>query len=175
MLLRPSPSAANLPLVGERRVTVGISDVGTCSDPTAWLCTYALGSCVAVLLYAEHRRIAGLLHFMLADSQLNPAKAAARPGMFADTGLPALLSALSKLGVGATTLRATLVGGGNLPGLGAHLAIGTQNQDAARALVRAAGIIVRAEDLGGAESRSAFLHVGTGRVVVKNPRGEVVL
>lgn len=157
------------------RVTVGICDQKVAIVADTNLVTYALGSCVAIMLHDANRRAAGLLHFMLPDSSLNPSKAEMRPGMFADTGLKALLQELSSKGILARNLTARLVGGGALKGMGATFAIGTNNQAAARSLLEAARIRVVAEDLGGNRSRSVFMHAGSGRVLVRSPSGEYEL
>lgn len=168
-----SPSAGHR--VGRDRVTVAISDYGVCNDPQAWLSTYALGSCIAILLHHPRRSIGGLLHFMLPRSELNPDKAAARPGMFADTGFAKLTEMLEQEHVQVRDMVASLVGGGCLQGLQVHMNIGRDNILTAKRLLREAHVTVAAEDVGGNRSRSAFLHVGTGRVVVRGPAGEYEL
>lgn len=159
----------------ERRVTVGISEAMVSTDPGACLATYALGSCVAVLLHSGAQQVSGLLHFMLPDSTLNPAKAKHRPGMFADTGLSLLLGLLAAKGLRPASLVATVVGGGSLHGMGTMFPVGENNQQAARELLKAAGIRVVREDLGGNCSRSVFMLVGSGRVLVRSPSGEYEL
>ena len=78
---------------------VGISDCKTSSDADAVLTTYALGSCIAVVVYDPVTRIGGLLHYMLPESSIEPAKAAQNPWMFADTGIPDLLKRVRADGV----------------------------------------------------------------------------
>ena len=58
-------------------IVVGVADVGVSADPHAALVTYGLGSCIAVLLHDRACLAAGCLHFMLPDSQVNPARARA--------------------------------------------------------------------------------------------------
>jgi chemotaxis protein CheD len=45
-----------------KRLVVGISDCRVNSDPNIGLVTYALGSCIAVLLYEPVLKIGGMLH-----------------------------------------------------------------------------------------------------------------
>lgn len=168
-------STGDVTLWQPNRVTVGICDQKVAVAAEANLVTYALGSCVAIMLHDARRRAAGLLHFMLPDSSLNPSKAELRPGMFADTGLKALLEELLGRGILARNLTARLVGGGALKGMGGTFAIGDNNQTAARALLQAAQIRVVAHDLGGNRSRSVFMHAGSGRVLVRSPSAEYEL
>ena len=54
---------------------VGIGDCKVSNDPEDVLVTHALGSCIAVLIHDPVARVAGLLHYMLPESSLDPAKA----------------------------------------------------------------------------------------------------
>jgi chemotaxis protein CheD len=71
-------------------LVVGISDFQCSNKPEDILVTYALGSCIAVVVYDPVAVVGGLLHFMLPDSTLDQNKAAESPAMFADTGIPLL-------------------------------------------------------------------------------------
>ena len=94
-----------------QRVVVGVGDMGVSNNPSITLSTYGLGSCVAVVVYDAASKAGGLLHFMLPDSALSPAKAANQPAMFADTGLPLLLKALIGVRADLPRSRVFLAGG----------------------------------------------------------------
>ena len=53
---------------------------------------------VAAILLDPRTRTVGMVHVALPESRINPAKVAERPGYFADTGIPALLKEMAKLG-----------------------------------------------------------------------------
>ena len=55
-------------------VIVGISDFGCSRKPGDVLVTYALGSCIAVIIYDPVASVGGLLHYMLPDSNLDKKK-----------------------------------------------------------------------------------------------------
>ncbi len=55
------------------------------------LATYALGSCIGLSVYDPKAAVGGLLHYMLPDSAIDPARSRQNPYMFADTGIPKLL------------------------------------------------------------------------------------
>jgi len=61
-----------------QRVVVGVGDMGVSNNPQITLSTYALGSCVAVVAYDPVAKAGGLLHLMLPDSTISPAKAQKR-------------------------------------------------------------------------------------------------
>jgi len=57
-----------------------------------------LGSCIAVAIYDAVAGVAGMLHFMLPESSIDPDRARERPYMFADTGIPRLFRAAYQRG-----------------------------------------------------------------------------
>src|SRR5688572_20268017 len=97
---RPSTSSAErLPVV------VHMSDAKVSADPSAVLATYSLGSCIAVALYDPVAQVAGMLHYQLPTSTLDPARAQQNPMMFADSGMQALLDQLERLGAQVKRLK----------------------------------------------------------------------
>lgn len=79
-------------------IVVGISDFKASPNSSDVLITYALGSCIAVVVYDPHARVGGMLHFMLPNASLDAVKARENPCMFADTGIPLLFKACYQLG-----------------------------------------------------------------------------
>ena len=80
------------------RIVVGMADCRVAAEPGAVLITYALGSCIGLTMYDPVTGVGGLLHFMLPDSTLDPARSAQNPCMFADTGIAWLLQNLTARG-----------------------------------------------------------------------------
>lgn len=156
-------------------VTVEISDAKVSDRQEDLLVTYALGSCIAVMVHDPVRVAAGMIHYMLPASELSPEKAQARPAMFADTGVPALLQSLYRLGCDRRNLVVKVAGGGALHDDRGIFDIGRRNYLAVRTLLASAGLVVAAEDVGGARSRTTRLHVGTGRCTVLSHGTEVDL
>ena len=52
---------------------VGVGDCCVSGDPDAVLVTYALGSCIAVVIHDPVSKVGGLLHYMLPESSLSTA------------------------------------------------------------------------------------------------------
>ena len=98
----------------ENLITVDISDIKVSGDPDAVIVTYALGSCIAVVVYDPVRTVGGMIHFMLPMSATSPDKAREKPAMFADTGVPLLFGEMYKLGCDKRDLVVKVVGGGSL-------------------------------------------------------------
>ncbi|MCA9672021.1 MAG: chemotaxis protein CheD [Myxococcales bacterium] len=156
-------------------LTVDIADYKVSADPSAVLVTYALGSCIGVLVHDPVRRIGGLIHFMLPLSSANPQKARLRPAMFADTGVPALFESLYALGARKEDLVVRAAGGSNLHDTQGMFNIGKRNYTVLRKLLWKNHILIASEDVGGCRSRTVRLYVGSGEATVSSQGQEVPL
>lgn len=148
-------------------VTVGISEMKVSSDPGEVLVTYALGSCVGLTLYDPVTRTGGLLHSMLPLSKIDPAKASRNPHMFVDTGVSALIQALFDHGAQRKDLVAKVAGASNIMDANGVFNIGERNHTVLRKVLWKNNILVSGEDVGGSSPRTMYLHLDTGRTVLK--------
>jgi len=139
-----------------KSVVVGISDCKVSNDLDSTLVTYALGSCIAVALYDPASKVGGLLHYMLPESSLDAQKAQQNPFMFADTGIKALLEAVTANGANARRLVVRLAGGAQVLDNEGVFQIGKRNYLAARKILWKAGILISAEAVGGEVSRTQW-------------------
>jgi len=141
---------------------------------TTQIKTMALGSCVAVILLDPKNRAAGLLHVALPDSSLNPKKAEAKPGMFADSGIPKLLEEMQQLACnGQRDFIVKLAGGASMMASNRIFNIGQRNILAVREHLRRYHLGVGAEDVGGTISRTVTVDIVTGKVRISSPgKGE---
>jgi chemotaxis protein CheD len=156
-------------------VTVDISDLKVSASPEDVLITYALGSCIAVVLYDPTLRAGGMIHFMLPNSSIAPDKAAARPAMFADTGVPLLFEAMYKLGCKKPQLVVKVAGGGKLYDDHGQFDIGQRNYTILRKMLWKNNLLIKAEDVGGAKSRTVRLLLSSGQTLVKSQGMEAEL
>lgn len=155
-------------------IVLGVGDVGVARNPGEVLKTFALGSCVAVVLLDPSQRSVGMVHVALPDSSNNPARAGSHPGYFADTAVPALMQRMVEHGTrpGDTGLIVKLAGGAKVLDVGTKFDIGGRNQAAVRASLESLGLRPRAEDLGGSISRTVEVDVDRGRTIVSSARSE---
>jgi chemotaxis protein CheD len=137
------------------------------NDPHTVLAIYGLGSCIGLAIYDPVAAVAGMLHFMLPESSLNPDKAIVNPFVFADTGIPRLLRSAYDLGAEKRRLLVGVVGGAQVVDAAGSFHVGKRNQVALRRILWKAGILIHAEDVGGTTSRSVRLEVSTGRLWVR--------
>lgn len=149
-------------------VHVGMAELVALRHP-ALLVMLGLGSCIGLVLFDESTRIAGMVHIMLPDSRQS--RNETKPGKFADSALPELLSELNRLGANRSRLKAKMAGGAqmfNLPGSGQGLlAVGSRNIEATKGLLAQANIPLVACDTGGNKGRSVEFSTETWLLTVK--------
>jgi chemotaxis protein CheD len=161
-----SPSIASL---FAQRVVVGVGDLGVSNNVSITLSTYALGSCVAVVVYDPVAKAGGLLHMMLPESGISPDKALTQPAMFADTGLPLLFRSLMGIKAERSRLRLFVAGGASVLTGNDNFKIGERNIRATQLWLTQQGYGVRGSAVGGVISRTVHLDIGTGSISLKTP------
>ncbi|MBM3776021.1 MAG: chemotaxis protein CheD [Acidobacteria bacterium] len=161
-------------LNGLGTVVVGAGDCGVSNDPSHLLTTYALGSCIGLAIHDPVAKVSGLLHFMLADSTIDAAKAQANPYMFADTGIPQLFKRAYELGAQKRRLVVSAAGGAQVMDPNGVFNIGKRNYLAMRKILWRAGVLLQTEVIGGTGSRTLRLEVATGKLWMQSPDGEEV-
>ena len=95
--------------------------------------------------------------------------------MFADTGIPCLFESMYRYGCSQSRLVVKVAGGGELIGARGTIEIGRRNFEAVGRLLETAQFSIAATDVGGKKSRTAKLHVGSGRVTISSQGEEVEL
>jgi chemotaxis protein CheD len=147
---------------------VGISEFVVSADPADTLVTYSLGSCVGLVLHDPVAGVGGMLHSMMPASRANPEKAAQTPAMYTDTGAQLLVQSLFNLGATRANLTARVTGAASHIDEDKLFRIGERNYAVVRKVLWKNEILISAEDVGGAVSRTVYLDIGTGRTLVKS-------
>ncbi len=137
------------------------------ADPNAELVTYALGSCVAVILHDSKRCVGGMIHFRLPLASADPEKAQAMPATFGDTGLQALFRGMYAYGCDKRDLVVKLAGGAAMNGDSERFDIGGRNIVIARRVIWQSRLFVAAEAVGGNVPRTVYLNVRTGLCMIR--------
>ncbi len=153
-------------------LTVGMGDLQVTSDPDRVLVTYALGSCIALVVHDPIRFVGGMIHFQLPLSSVSPEKAQLRPGMFADTGVPMLFHKMYALSARKPDMIVKIIGGAKICDTEDTFEIGKRNYVTLRKMLWKAGVGVAAEDVGGTASRTVRLFVNDGRTSIKTADGQ---
>jgi chemotaxis protein CheD len=154
-------------------IVVGIADVKVSNNLEDVLVTYALGSCIAVILYDPVAKAGGLLHYMLPDSSLDAHKAQENPAMFADTGIPLLFKSCYKLGAEKRRIIVKIAGGARILDDSNYFRIGEKNIMALRKMFWKNNILIDKEDTGKNYNRTVRLDIASGLAQVKGREGGI--
>lgn len=146
-------------------VEVGDLKLGRDGDE---LVTYALGSCLGLVVHDPVAKVGGLLHAMLPLSSINPEKAKSNPFMFVDTGVPELFLRLYEMGGQKGRMLVKAAGCANPMGKDQMFKIGERNYVVLKKLLWKNGILLRAEDIGGSLSRTLHFNVASGEIVISS-------
>lgn len=147
-------------------LSAGLGEIRISADQAQQIACFGLGSCIAVVLYDDGAHVGGIAHVVLPQSD---GRAIAHPGKWADTAVPELLRQMEQAGARRRNLKARLAGGASvLKGHGfPQLGIGQRNAEATKAALQAAGVAVVAEDTGGQHGRTVWLHIDSGRLLIR--------
>ena len=168
--------AARLAAPGGRRLVIGIGDSAVSDSDGDVIVTHALGSCIAVCIWDPTTHVAGMLHFLLPESVINPERARIQPGTFADTGLPLLFANAYAMGLQKRHAVVKLVGGADVsdPGGGAFN-VGRRNIQIARQLLWKNGLLIRGEAVGGSVPRTVAFSIDDGRLQVSSAHAQMIV
>src|SRR6056297_1496042 len=147
---------------------VGVSDWKVSANSDETIITYALGSCLGIIVYDPVVRVAGLLHTMLPFSRKDPEKARMKPAMFVDTGFSVLLRDFYEMGAEKKRIKLFVAGGASMKTAAKddYFKIGARNFTTLRKLLWKNGFMIDYQDVGGSISRTMSIEISTGLVTV---------
>lgn len=149
-------------------IKVGIAQMDVVKVPNT-IRTSGLGSCVGVILYDEHKHVAGLIHIMLPDSTLGRS-GVINVAKFADTGITALIELLKAEGTSKLSLKAKIAGGAQMFQFTSDkdsMRIGPRNVEAVKNELIKHGIRLVAEDTGGNSGRTIEFNPQTSKLNIR--------
>lgn len=159
----PSPSLTGF----EQKVVIGIADMAVTNNVNATLTTYSLGSCLGVTIYDPVVKVGGMIHIMLPDSSIDPAKAQSVPSMFVDSGIPALFRSAYRLGAEKYRLVINMAGGAQIMDAAGYFNIGKRNLEALTRLLGRHSLKIHNQAVGGLVNRTMYFNIATGEVRLK--------
>ena len=174
----PPAPARSLLALRPGDVVVAMADVKLSNTAGERLLTYALGSCLGVVIHDPVARVAGLLHVMLPDSSIDRAKAERNPAMFVDTGVPLLFRESYRLGARKERIVVKVVGGAHAGATeeADQFQIGKRNLLMLRKLLWKNNVLLHAHDTGGLQtSRTVVVDVATGALTIRSQGAETQL
>jgi len=149
-------------------LTVGIGEYKISNDESDIIKTYALGSCVALMIYDKVKKVAGMIHVALPESSVNLDKARTLPGYFADTGIPLLIEDMKKFGSLKNNIWIKIAGGAKVMDPNSVFDIGKRNVLAIKKILWSKNLGPIAEDVGGDFSRTVSISVSTGEIILSS-------
>lgn len=149
-------------------VTVGIGEMQISDSVTDVLVTHSLGSCVGVSAYDPGAKVGGMIHCMLPLSKADSDKAVSRPCMFVDSGVTLFLNSLFALGARKSRLVVCVAGASRIIDRQDMFQIGERNCTVLRKILWKNGILIASEDTGATLTRTLWLSMATGQVVVRS-------
>ncbi|MCC7052712.1 MAG: chemotaxis protein CheD [Gemmatimonadaceae bacterium] len=155
-----------------------MADMKVSANPDETLITYALGSCLGIVVHDPVARVAGMLHVMLPSSSIDEVKAKSQPAMFVDTGVPMLFREAYRLGARKERMSVIVAGGSFAGRIDAEdsFQIGKRNMLTLRKLLWKNGVLIHADDTGGVQqSRTMSVLVSTGLVQLRTNGALTVL
>lgn len=153
----------------KKSLVVGVADMVASNDAGADLVTYSLGSCLGITVHDPVSKVGGLLHVMLPDSTIDPAKGTACPFKFVDTGIPRLFQAVYSLGGEKRRIVVKVAGGAQVLDQEKVFNIGSRNYGALTDILARNGKSISAHDVGGVVSRTIRLELSSGKLSVSRP------
>ena len=152
------------------RHIVGVGDMIVSAQQGDEIITFALGSCLGIVIHDPVSYVGGLLHVMLPSSIIDAGKSTENPYMFVDTGLPKLFHECYKAGAAKQRLIVKVAGGACVNGDSDndYFQIGKRNFVALRQLLWKNGVLIKAHDVGGSCSRTMCLDIGSGNVTIRS-------
>lgn len=146
---------------------IGIGEYAISRSEDDTIKTYALGSCVGLVVYNPIAKILGMIHIALPDSSINREKNTFLPGYFADTAVPLIFNkVLGGYNSKMNTYRVSLYGGAYSIHSNDIFNIGIRNVKKIQEILIDNDIIFDNINTGGYNSRTIEADVKTGRVLI---------
>lgn len=150
-------------------IMVGMAEIHVVKGSGTFSCL-GLGSCIGLCILDPISNIGGCAHIMLPEAFAD--KTVDRPGKFADTGVPELISMMERMGASRSRMVSAIAGGAQVfkfgsGDTGSKLDIGARNIVAVEEQMRKANIAIKAKDVGGNNGRTVLYVVESGSITVR--------
>ncbi|MCP4024119.1 MAG: chemotaxis protein CheD, partial [Desulfobacteraceae bacterium] len=146
---------------------VGVADMKVSSNQEESVITYSLGSCIGLVIYDSVAKVGGILHYMLPESSIDEDKAAKKPYMFADTGIPRLFKTAYKMGAKKPRIKVYVAGGAEILDQNGFFNIGKRNYMALKKIFFKNNVMINKQNVGGNINRTVRIEIATGDIYVK--------
>ena len=150
-------------------IVIGIGEYAISDNEQDVLKTFSLGSCVAVTVYSPKKKVLGMVHIALPNSNIDLVASKFKPGHFADTAIPLLLDIfLSKYGCNKYDLIFNMYGGSKSTQTNDIFKIGERNIDTVVDILDKNNVTLSKCETGGFMSRTIEAAVISGNVILNS-------
>ncbi|HKJ67049.1 MAG TPA: chemotaxis protein CheD [bacterium] len=156
-------------------IIVDIASMAVSPHPDDVLITYALGSCLGIVLYDPVVRVGGLAHIMLPDSSLENGSVTFNRLKYIDTGVPLLFKEMYRYKAQKYRIRNAIIGGARFMEQDSYFNIGERNIAALRKLFWRNNVLIDKKHIGDRINRTIRLEVSTGNIYVKESTENTIL
>ncbi len=153
---------------------VGVADMKVSNNPADAVVTYSLGSCIGLVIYDPVARVGGILHYMLPESAIDKEKAAQKPFMFADTGIPRLFKTAYTMGAKKHRVKIFVAGGAEILDQNGFFNIGKRNYLALKKMFFKNNVMIDKQDVGGNINRTIRIEIASGDIFLKTSGSQEV-
>lgn len=154
------------------QLLVGMAEIKVAKGPATFTCL-GLGSCIGLVAFDEQADVWGMVHIMLPEAFKD--KPVDKIGKFANTGIPAMIAEMEKLGASPSRMVMALTGGAQVFKFGSaassRLDVGARNAEATLEILRGMRAKISAQDTGGSSGRTMIVKSDTGVVTVRTVHG----
>lgn len=145
---------------------VGIGDMALSNQIEDKIKTFALASCVGIVVYSPIKKVGGLIHIALPKPQ-NERVSLNRYCYYASTGIPHFINTICKnYGCVKGELEITIYGGANSIRNNDTFNVGRKNLEAVKYILNEMDLNFNDNDTGNTVSRTIELDIATGRISV---------
>jgi len=130
-----------------------------------------LGSCVSVCISDQHTGIGGMNHFLLPEAPAQEQGQFSSAQRYGSAAIESLLNSLLSNGACKNDLTIKIFGGGQVIN-GLSQDIGKRNVDFAKKFFSRESLRITSEDTGGKAGRRIIFFPKTGRVLLRNLKGQ---
>ncbi len=145
---------------------IGEYAIAKCTEDA--LITYALGSCVAILMYCPEQKVAAMAHIALPERLPSANLGRHKPAYFADVAVPLLLNAMrTNFMCQPSKLVVHLIGGAESRSEKDPFQVGRRNVEQIKMLLQEQQMRYTAIDVGGHLSRTVTFHLASSALEIK--------
>ena len=142
---------------------VNYSEMKSSSNPAETLVAFSIGSGIGITIFDPVAVLGGILNLILPNStRIKSVNIDKYQFMFADTGIPAFIEALSDLGAKPQNMKVVIAGGAQILDQTGDFNIGQRNHEATKSILSAYNLVTQYEAIGGIHSRTLRLDIGSG-------------